>query len=230
MVITSGSNEAVARGEIDQAEANRIPLLIALFRVCDAADVGVHRAFYAHVINERIVDEVLLRARRDVRACPRFGDEWVARLREAVVDYLERLPDDLPNELPPLTVAFDKNRLEGHLDESAIFKDIEDWAWHCIEQVAYVRHHQHVLSVHLAMEPRNLGGWNLVPYVEPVDEKSWQKARLAVATDVHRELGDQVEYGGYDIPASTASDAWKTPVKTLLHQVGISVGFPVRMA
>lgn len=221
--LTSDISEAQRDGRLEERDARQVPLLVAIFRVCDAADVGVHRAYYVDVIEDRIADEIMLKARRDVE-----HDEELSRrlgqLRQAITMHfgLKRSPAEFVNPFGDQS---------GFMPRGVVLADgITKWARHCFEQVEYFTHHRHVLGVHLSME-KEASGWRLTPLVVPFEEGDWAEAAEAVDADIHRELGETVIYGSSG-SASSKMDASspKRVVWELLQGIGISVGYAQRLA
>lgn len=150
--------------------ADKIPLLIAIFRLADASDMGQHRAFYEDVLRDRLMDEFSIELERAAlrhSMVPADVEGWRNRVRAVLYE------GDAPNASWPSASGADK-----HLCEYAKL---------CVDQRAYFLKHSEVAGVHLRMKPIP-GGWHLVPVVTPAYGGSKDKARETVTRDMQREL------------------------------------------
>lgn len=221
LVLTREIGEARKQGLADQDES-RIPLLIAIFRVCDAADVGVHRAFYEEVLNDRVRDEIALYAHATLRPLAPPGQlrdfRWDGYLNALNTGVEESLEKGLP---PDEFTGPDWVPVSGEPAEAAA-RAIVERARFCLKQPGYFRHHSVVLGVHLGVSKNSDGLWVVRPYVTPRDPKQAGAATFGVAQDVCRELGDNVSED--PLTASpNKKEPHKAAVKRILRDAGIVV-------
>ncbi len=217
--LTRDINDATIHG-LPNEDGRKLPLLTAIFRICDAADVGVHRAFYRDTLRDRLRDEILLYAISAIRPQAQgatLEPEWEGYFRalgDAVIDHLEAEADPTMFEVGGVVPTGRQT--------TAVVKAISDYTRHCLKQVSYFEHHDLVLGVHLAMEKTDGGGWTLQPYVTPKDMARSGDALLGVSQDILRELGDTLSSLS-SVPTPNPEEMHKAAVKKLLQSAHIDV-------
>ena len=190
-------------------DAAQVPLLVAIFRVADAADVGLHRAFYRAVLADRLMDEFSIELERTARRNPEMPPSAVTQWRKSVRGALYK--DENLDPLPSDPAPWDKS--------------LHEWATHCIEQHKYFATHEEVLGVHLEMRAVGDRSWQLVPLVTPTFGAHVDSAVRSVATDIFRELGHVVKQDARGrLTHETDPEAPnKYRVRDLLERAGVSV-------
>jgi len=165
----------------------RLQLLVALFRIADAADLGLHRVpvMDEGAQKERCLEEarlgILTQLRRGVQ--DQFSREdaraFVAYATEKLGLHEQMMPE-------PARQRVDDFKHCSH----------KEYVDHCVAQMGYYQRHKLVRGAYLTMTRTNDETTHyaitahVIPNPDPVDFGSCVRAEWAVKEDIYRELGD----------------------------------------
>lgn len=160
----------------------RLQLLVALFRIADAADVGCHRVPVQskQAQKERSLDEARLGILTRVPESDAPARKALLRIAEHGLGVGLREPTD--DEF---------TRAKQH---QAVLEYVE----HCAEQLEYYRVHNLVRGVFLTVVGSDGGGYQIEAHVHPNTTEALERAeaRVRVEVDIRRELGQVLGSGG----------------------------------
>lgn len=181
--------------------AGQLQLLIAIFRIADAADVGLHRVPHREpgALRDRLYDEIAQHLAR----FPQLNSGKAQRLRFLLMQYasnrLHRA--DSRAGTPALAKEIEAAGRKGTPDPTVIAQLSRDYATdedcvrratayvcHAVKQPDYFELHSTVLGVHFQVK-YEAGRWQLIPMVAPAPGADREGARAGVDKDVARELG-----------------------------------------